>query len=335
MRITCLFSVILMVTAFLPFQLGAEPAAPATDTTDGQAAKPEAPQPTHKEIGAIGRDAGVKFKKLASFTMDSKGNLLCCDEAGSAIKVVSQKGKLLATWKLKFRPRGIAVAKDGTIYVGGRGQVAKLNSKGKVLKTVKAGEKFPEASVSGMAVNEKDLFVAFGTKGSTRSRSVIVRFDRNLDKATEIAKGLRGCCRRLDMLLKDGVLYVAENGAHRVVKFDREGKVLSKWGRRDRKDISGFGSCCNPMNLYFGPGGELYTAESGLGRIKRYTADGKYLGLVGYVDTNRFTRASRLAASCSNISLRMNEDASRIFVLDYKNSLIRVLLRSNKANAKP
>ena len=326
MRLTY-FPCSVIVIALVALPARAEDAAPAGATEP----KAEAQEPTHKEIGAIGQDAGPKFKKLANFTMDAKGNLLCCDQGDSTIKVVSQNGKLLATWKMKFQPHGIAAAKDGTIYVGGTGQLAKLNSKGKLLKTADAGDRFPNASVSGMAAGQKDLFVAFGTKGSTRSRSVIVRFDRDLQNPVEIAKDLRGCCRRLDLLLRDGVLYVAENGAHRVVKYDREGKVLSKWGQRDRKNISGFGSCCNPMNLCFGPGGELYTAESGLARIKRYTADGEYLGLVGYVGTDRFNRAGGLAASCSNICLRMNEDATRIFVLDYKDSLIRVLSRSKKA----
>lgn len=327
MRLTYfLCSVVVIALVALPAR--AEDAAPAGAAEP----KTEAEKPTHKEIGVIGQAAGLKFKRLSGFTMDAKGNLLCCDRGENVIKVVSQKGKLLDTWKLKFAPRGIAVAKDGTVYIGGLGQVAKLNSKGKVLKTVDARDKFPKASVSGMAVDGNDVFVASSTDGGgTRSRSVIVRFDRELKNPVEIAKDLRGCCRRLDMLVKDDVLYVAENMAHRVVKYDRDGKVLSKWGQRARKDISGFGSCCNPMNLCFGPGGELYTAESGLARIKRYTADGEYLGLVGYVGTNRFNRAGGLAASCSNICLRMNEDASRIFVLDFKHSLIRVLSRSKKA----
>ncbi len=151
-----------------------------------------------------------------------------------------------------------------------------------------------------------------------------------------IAEDMRGCCQRLDMVVWEDALYVAENARHRVVKFDTTGKVLSKWGARDRVNIEGFGSCCNPMNLCFGPKGELYTAESGLGRIKRYSLDGKFLELVGYVGVDRFSRATRLAASCSNIAIAVNKEASRIFVLDFKNNFIRVLERANtSADAEP
>jgi sugar lactone lactonase YvrE len=131
------------------------------------------------------------------------------------------------------------------------------------------------------------------------------------------------------MVSRDGLLYVAENRRHRVVKYDRNGKLLEKWGRHDRKNIDGFGSCCNPMNLCFGPKGELYVAETGLGRIKRYSAEGKFLALVGYVDVPRFSRASRLATACSNIAIAVSKDEARIYVLDFKKNIIRILAKSD------
>ena len=101
--------------------------------------------------------------------------------------------------------------------------------------------------------------------------------------------------------------------------------MLGKWGERSRTDVKGFGACCNPMNLAFDAAGTLYTAESGLARVKRYSVDGEYLGLVGYVGTERFTRAGGLAASCSNIAIAVTPSGSRVYVMDYKNNLIRVL----------
>ena len=136
------------------------------------------------------------------------------------------------------------------------------------------------------------------------------------------------------MVAWEDALYVAENSRHRVVKLDETGKVLSKWGDRDRVNIEGFCSCCNPMNLYYSPKGWLYTDESGLGRVKRYSTDGKFLELVGYVGVARFKQSGRLAASCSNITVAANKDESRVYVLDYKDNLIRVMESKNKGSAK-
>jgi hypothetical protein len=147
-----------------------------------------------------------------------------------------------------------------------------------------------------------------------------------------LAEGLRGCCQRCDIVFRDDVLYLAENSAHRVVRYDRDGNVLSKWGERRRGDLEGFGACCNPMNLCFDTEGTLYTSESGLGRVKRYATDGEFQGLVGYVDTSRFIHGSSLAASCSNIAIAVTRDTGRVYVMDYQNSQIRILQRKDQGS---
>jgi sugar lactone lactonase YvrE len=124
---------------------------------------------------------------------------------------------------------------------------------------------------------------------------------------------------------RGGVLYLAENSAHRVVLYDREGNVLTKWGERGRNDLETFGACCNPMNICFDRSGLMYTAESGLGRIKRYTVDGEFVDLVGYVGTDRFWHGSGLAASCSNMTIAATPDGERVYVMDHRKKRIRVL----------
>ncbi len=285
-------------------------------------------QGAYEEIGAIGGENQDLFKKISSFCLTKKGNLYVCDPLAKQIILIDPSGKQLGEISLDFAPVSIYANPDGVIFVAGEGIVAKLDAKGNILKSVNSESLgFPIGVPSGIAANSKDLFVSFGVGWSLRSRSLIVRFDHDLGKFKVIAEDLRGCCQRLDMVVKADALYVAENARHRVVKFDRDGRELDKWGQRDRVGDSaeGFGSCCNPMNLFIGSQGELYTAESGLGRIKRYSTDGEFLGLVGYVDVERFTRASRLAASCSNITVAVTNDESKVFVLDYPKSIIRVL----------
>jgi hypothetical protein len=72
----------------------------------------------------------------------------------------------------------------------------------------------------------------------------------------------------------------------------------------------------------------LYTAESGVGRVKKYSPDGKFLGLVGYVDTTKFDNGSQLAAQSCYIPIEVNHDASRIYVMDVRAAIIRVLARN-------
>ncbi len=263
------------------------------------------------------------------------------------IKVIRPDGTVAATLRPGFGPEAIDVAPDGAIYCGGQGRLARLDLSGKVLLNVKGPEDLrpsdeakaqsnpkrrpPPRRVSGIAVTDKEVFVAIGSGWSTRSLSNLYRLDRNLANPKLLLERLRGCCQRCDVATHKGTVFLAENAAYRVVGIDREGKVLGKWGSRDRKNVEGFGSCCNPMNLAFDDAGTLYTAESGLGRVKRYTIHGKFLGLVGSVGVARFNRAGRLAASCSNIAIAVTSDAELIYVMDFKNNQIRVLKKKDSS----
>lgn len=86
------------------------------------------------------------------------------------------------------------------------------------------------------------------------------------------------------------------------------------------------------MNICFDGLGVLYTAESGLGRVKRYAATGEFLDLTGYVGTDRFWNGSSLAASCSNMVIAVTTDGRRVYVMDYKDNRIRVLQQKATAD---
>jgi DNA-binding beta-propeller fold protein YncE len=298
---------------------------------------------THEEVEPL----DVEFGSLSALRLDACGRLLAGDAEAKEIKVISSRGRQVGSIKLGFAPEAIDVAPNGTIYCGGEGQLAVLDRYGRVVRTVTVPDEAASnitsrrrarsrpLRISGIAVSPSDVFVAFGSGWSLGSKSRLFRFDRDLGNPRLLAEGLRGCCQRCDIVTLDGLAYLAENSAHRVVSYNHDGEILGKWGARSRTDVEGFGACCNPMNLCFDANGVLYTAESGLGRVKRYSTDGEYLGLVGYVGVERFTNAGRLAASCSNIAIAVTPDGSRVYVMDYSNKLVRVLQKKKEKDDCP
>jgi len=114
-------------------------------------------RPTHDQIHRFKVES-----KLNNFCLDSKGRVLaCCND--SKIRVFSQEGKLVDTWKLDFAPQAIGVCKaKGTIVVGGAGNLAKLSPGGSVLLT----KEFPrpmtdeeiEAAVQEQVESQKKMF---------------------------------------------------------------------------------------------------------------------------------------------------------------------------------
>lgn len=315
-------------------------------------------EPTHQEIDPIRVDVGPNGK-IDTLAMDNKGNLLVgvswpTDGAPAqppvrrkisknetnpfddgrprnyALRILSPAGKQLATWKLEGQPPGmIHGCADGTVIIGGGDRLSLFNDQGRATKFIRLGDilqgRYAGAHVSGLTANDRYIFIAFGHGFSVRAIEDIVRLRRDLSDPKVIVEEQYGCCSHIDLDTQGDVLLVAENSRHRVNGFTFDGDLLGSWGRRDRTGIEGFAACCNPVNFDFGPGGVLYTAESGIGRVKRYKPDGEFLGLVGYVDTTRFDSGSMLAAQSCYIPVEVSADGRRVYVMDVRANIIRVL----------
>ncbi|MCH9653923.1 MAG: hypothetical protein K0U89_08655 [Planctomycetes bacterium] len=174
--------------------------------------------------------------------------------------------------------------------------------------------------VSSLSANEKEIFIA--CSAATGYGYEVWRTDKNFDNGKIIVKGLRGCCGQMDVQCNQQGIFVAENSRHRVNHYDRDGKLIKYWGKRDRNGVEGFGSCCNPMNVAVGRKGEVYTAESNLGYIKRYSAEGKYLGFIGKV---------KLVPGCKNVSIMVSPDGSRVYMMDLTRNHIIVMAQKPTA----
>jgi len=145
------------------------------------------------------------------------------------------------------------------------------------------------------------------------------RTDAQFGQAKEIIKSLSGCCGQMDVQCCNGELYVCENSRHRVIRYNREGKEVGQFGKRDRDgEGENFGGCCNPMNLCFNKDGNLYVSESN-GVVKHFTPQGKYLGIVGIADVQ---------PGCKNSCVGVTADDSRLFYIDIYKSQIVVLARN-------
>jgi hypothetical protein len=166
--------------------------------------------------------------------------------------------------------------------------------------------------VAGIATTASDVFAALRVGYSF----TVTRYSHRLTDPKPVVSRLRGCCGQMHIVAAGDKVFAAENARHRVVSFDRDGQVVAAWGKAGRTNVEDFGSCCNPMNLWAAPDGSLYTSEASLGRVKHYSADGKFLGLVGKATVD---------GGCVNVSLAASADGSRVFVLDRGANAIRVL----------
>jgi sugar lactone lactonase YvrE len=172
-----------------------------------------------------------------------------------------------------------------------------------------------KSAVNGIAVTKDDVFVACSmAKGYGFA---VWRVDREFAKPKQIIENLRGCCGQMDIQAKDGEVWVAHNAAHKVERYDRDGKKLASFGNSGRTKAEDFGGCCEPKNLRFNAKGEVLAAESGEPvAIKRFTTDGKFLGVVG---------VPKYQTGCVRVTIDVSRDGKQIFILDPGGNAIHVL----------
>jgi sugar lactone lactonase YvrE len=170
--------------------------------------------------------------------------------------------------------------------------------------------------MASISVADGDVYVV--TPASVGYGFDVWRTDLQFQNGKRIVGELRGCCGQMDAQACAQGLFVAENARYRVCRYDREGEMTCNWGQGDREGVVGFGSCCNPMNVAFGPDGDVYTAEATLGRIKRFSPSGEFLGLVGSVE---------VVPGCKKVSIAVNADGSRVYMLDITRNHIVMMQR--------
>jgi sugar lactone lactonase YvrE len=169
-------------------------------------------------------------------------------------------------------------------------------------------------TVTGVAAAGDDVFIC--CSAAQGYGSDVWRTDRDFNNPKKIVQGLRGCCGQMDIQARGGELYVAENGRKQVARYDRDGKEVVRWGKSDRSGVEGFGSCCNPMNIRLDKDGQVLTSESNLGRIKRFSPDGRFLGIIGTVE---------IVPGCKHVAVAASDDGRRMYLLDITRSHVVVL----------
>lgn len=170
-------------------------------------------------------------------------------------------------------------------------------------------------NVNSLAVAKDELFVT--TSASQGFGYEIWRTNRDFEEPKRVKSRLSGCCGQLDIQSDGENLLIAENTKFRVGVYTRDGKSLRLFGSQDRAGDTGFGSCCNPMNIRVCSNGDVLTAESSIGTIKRFDANGKLLGNIG---------KAKISGGCKHVALAHDEQRDRYYMQYEDASTICVLI---------
>ncbi|NWJ45822.1 MAG: SBBP repeat-containing protein [Chloroflexi bacterium] len=206
-----------------------------------------------KSWGAQGGQNG-QFNAPTGIALDSKGNVYVSDLYNYRVQKFDSNGNFLLKWGNALNgdgqfnpdfiggPTGIAVNRQGNIYVGDAGNhsIQKFDYAGRFL-------------------------FSFGSKGTGAGQ-----FD--YDPGTP--------CTRLSIAIDPlGYIYVADCGNYRIQKFDSAGNFLLMWGKQGTADGE-FGGIIYPGGPYgiaVDSKGNVYVADRGNARIQVFDSNGHFL----------------------------------------------------------
>lgn len=223
-------------------------------------------------------------------------------------------------------PRCLAPAADGFLYVGMKNHVRVYDAQGNIAAQWDALD--PKALLSAIAVSDDNVFAA------DAGNRIVLRYDKQGNLLNRIgrkdpARDIPGFVipsPYFDMTLApDGLLRVANTGKHRIEAYTPNGDLEFHWGHFG-SDIEGFCGCCNPISFALLPTGEFVTCEKGLTRIKIYSRDGEFTGVVA--GPEQFSQHDRIcnekSADCNSGGLDVAVDRrGRILILDPYTGRIR------------
>lgn len=175
--------------------------------------------------------------------------------------------------------------------------------------------------VPSLCATGNHVFVTTGAKSGFAF--AIWRVDTNFENAKEVIPQVSGCCGQMDVEADEDHFYVADNTKFCVTVYDADGKKVSSFGKRAEKADNGFGSCCNPMNVSCCKNGDTLTAESSIGKIKRFDAEGKLVSYVG---------RARIGAGCKHVALGYDEQRDRYYIQYQDKNQICILVPNGEAS---
>jgi len=200
--------------------------------------------------------------------------------SGKALFIVDTLGTHLNAVALDDTVRSITTHENGDIYIASQKRISVLDSGG--IKKQSWEMDNERTFFTSVAVDGNNVFAA------DAGERIILRFDttgtlinRIGDKdSTKDISGFVIPSANFGLAIgRDGSLWAANTGRHKLQNFRTNGELISEWGEAGAQ-TDAFCGCCNPVSFTLIGDGSFVTGEKGFSRVKIYNQAGKFVTVV-------------------------------------------------------
>ncbi len=244
-----------------------------------------------------------------------------------SVRAFNGNGSRLSEVRLTDSPRCLAVADDGTLYIGMKEHIEVYDPKG--VRKANWESLGKNALLTSIAVSGHDVFAADAGNRAVlhyTTSGKLVNLIGKKDETRDIP-GFVVPSPYFDLALApDGLLRVANPGRHRVEAYTFNGDLEFWWGKVSM-GIEGFAGCGNPVNFALLSDGTFVTCEKGLPRVKIYAADGDFVGVVAGAELfPTYTYDGFSSEQTGELDVAVDSQG-RILVLDAVEKTVRIFTR--------
>ena len=301
--------------------------------------------------------SAASFSSPSGLAIDLDGNIYVADTTNHRIRKVTPAGVVTTLagsgtggfvngvgLAASFNgPEGIAIARDGSIYIGdsGNNRIRKIDSGVSSINITGIVNTVGNVNVNG------DLDVS----GNTELRGEVNTYGTLTAKSDTTFGGVPGLNNVVTTLAgsgtasfangigleatfnlpsgvgvgPDGTIYVGDNGNNRIRKVTPQGVVTTLAGSGTQGSVDGNGSAASfnrPIGVAVGRDGNIYVADYNNNRIRKVTPEGVVTTLAGS-GSLAFADGSGSAASFNSPSSVVIGQDGNIYVADTGNNRIR------------
>ncbi len=253
-----------------------------------------------------------KAKELLAITIDEHDNIYVSEK--NSILVFDKGYRQIRSIRTNKPAHCMEAGGDGLIYADYKAEVAVYNQAGKVISKLKFDK--DKSIITAICSTEDYVFVAdAGTRKLKRflkDKGNPGKFLQNEDIADRFSKFIIPSAY---FDIKNGpneTIWVVNPGKHTLENYSYTGVLLTSWTRPSIK-IEGFSGCCNPVHIAVGTGGNIFTSEKGINRIKEYSPKGELLGVVvGPQGIGYYLEHPDIAVNSSGVVFLLDNRAKKI-----------------------